>query len=86
MRDKLESIIERYNSIQDQMAESEIISNPDKLKDLAKEYKQLEPVVSQEKYIKILDQIIDCEAMINSDDDELKELAIEELTENKNKN
>ena len=86
MRDKLESIIERYNSIQDQMAKSEIISNPDKLKDLAKEYKQLEPVVSTGKeYIKILNQIIDCEAMINSDDDELKELAIEELTENKNR-
>ena len=86
MRDKLESIIERYNSIQDQMADSEIISNPDKLKDLAKEYKQLEPVVlAGKKYIKILDQIIDCEAMINSDDDELKELAIEELTESKNR-
>ncbi|RZP25128.1 peptide chain release factor 1 [bacterium] len=86
MRDKLESIIERYNSIQDQMADSEIISNPDKLKDLAKEYKQLEPVVfTGKEYIKILDQIIDCETMINSDDDELKELAIEELTENKNK-
>ena len=55
MRDKLESIIERYTSIQDQMADSEIISNPDKLKDLAKEYKQLEPVVlTGEKYIKIL--------------------------------
>ena len=86
MRDKLESIIERYNSIQDQMAESEIISNPDKLKDLAKEYKQLEPVVvTGKEYIKILDQIIDCEAMINSDDDDLKELAIEELTESKNR-
>ena len=86
MRDKLESIIERYNSIQDQMAESETISNPDKLKDLAKEYKQLEPVVlTGKEYIKILDQIIDCEAIINSDDDELKELAIEELTESKNR-
>ena len=86
MRDKLESIIERYNSIQDQMAKSEIISNPDKLKDLAKEYKQLEPVVfTGKEYIKILNQIIDCEAMINSDDDELKELAIEELTESKNR-
>ena len=86
MRDKLESIIERYNSIQDQMAKSEIISNPDKLKDLAKEYKQLEPVVfTGKEYIKILNQIIDCEAMINSDDDELKELAIEELTESNNR-
>ena len=86
MREKLESIIERYNFIQYQMAESEILSNPDKLKELAKEYKQLEPVVlTGKEYIKILDQIIDCETMINSDDNELKELAIEELTENKNK-
>jgi len=86
VRNKLESIIERYNSIQDQMAEAEILSNPDKLKDLAKEYKQLEPVVlTGKEYIKILDQIIDCETMIKSNDDELKELANEELTENKNK-
>ena len=41
MRNKLESIIKRYNSIQDQMVESEVISNPDKLKDLAKEYLSL---------------------------------------------
>ena len=45
MRDKLESIIEKYNFIQGQMTNQEILSNPDKLKDLAKEYKQLEPVV-----------------------------------------
>ena len=80
MRDKLESIIERYNSIQDQMAESEIISNPDKLKDLAKEYKQLEPVVSTGKeYIKILNQITECELIIETDDSELKDLAVEDL-------
>ena len=43
-----------------------------------KEYKQLEPVVlTGKEYIKILDQIIDCETMINSDDDDLKELAKE---------
>ena len=62
MRDKLESIIEKYNFIQGQMTNQEILSNPDKLKDLAKEYKQLEPVVLIGiEYIKILDQIIDCE-------------------------
>ena len=86
MRDKLESIIERYNSIQEQMADQEVLSNPDKLKELAKEYKQLEPIVNTGiNYIKILDQIADCESMIDSDDIELKELATEELPHNKEK-
>ena len=84
MRDKLESIIEKYNFIQGQMTNQEILSNPDKLKDLAKEYKQLEPVVLIGiEYIKILDQIIDCESLIDSDDPELKEMAIEDLASNK---
>ena len=86
MRDKLESIIERYNSIQEQMADQEVLSNPDKLKELAKEYKQLEPIVNTGiNYIKILDQIADCESMIDSDDMDLKELAAEELPQNKEK-
>jgi len=84
VRDKLESIIEKYNFIQGQMTNQEILSNPDKLKDLAKEYKQLEPVVLIGiEYIKILDQIIDCESLIDSDDPELKEMAIEDLASNK---
>ena len=86
MRDKLESIIERYISIQEQMADQEVLSNPDKLKELAKEYKQLEPLVNTGiNYIKILDQIADCESMMESDDLELKELAAEELPQNKEK-
>ena len=84
MRDKLESIIERYRTIEKQMAEQDILSNPDKLKELAREYKQLEPVVIiGSEYIKILDQIIDCETIIESKDPELKELAVEEIASNK---
>lgn len=86
MRDKLESIIERYNSIQELMADQEVLSKPDKLKELAKEYKQLEPLANTGvEYIKILDQIADCESMMESDDLELKELAAEELPQNKEK-
>jgi len=86
LRDKLESIIERYNSIQEQMADQKVLSNPDKLRELAKEYKQLEPLVNTGiDYIKILDQIADCVSMIDSDDIELKELAAEELSQNKEK-
>ncbi len=80
MRDKLESIIERYNDLEKQMTDQDVLSNPDKLKELAKEYKQLDPVViTGKEYIKTLDQIIDCEEIVESDDAELKELAIDEL-------
>ena len=80
MRDKLESIIGRYLDLEKQMADQDVLSSPDKLKELAKEYKQLDPVViTGEEYIKTLDQIIDCEEIVESDDAELKELAIDEL-------
>ena len=45
MKDKLESIIDRYNTIEKLMADQEVLSNPEKLKEIAKEYKQLEPIV-----------------------------------------
>ena len=55
MKDKIESIIDRYNGIEKLMADQDVLSNLDKLKDLAKEYKQLEPIVMAGKeYIKIL--------------------------------
>ena len=61
MRDKLASIIDRYNTIEQIMTDQDILSKPDKLKELAKEYKQLEQVViTGSEYIKILDQITEC--------------------------
>ena len=80
MRDKLKSIIERYDDIEKQMANNDVLSNPEKLKKIAKEYKQLDPVVvTGKEYIKTLNQINDCETIIESNDPELKELAVEEL-------
>ena len=84
MRDKLESIIDRYNTIEILMTDQETLSNPDKLKELAREYKQLEQVViTGSEYIKILDQITECELIIDTDDSELKDLAAEDLELNK---
>ena len=57
------------------MADQEVLSNPDKLKELAKEYKHLEPLVNTGiDYIKILDQIADLElsvSMKSEDNDKL---------------
>ena len=60
MKNKLESIINRYNTIEKLMADQEILSNPEKLKEIAKEHKQLEPIViTGIEYIKVLDQIVE---------------------------
>ena len=86
MKEKLEAIIERHNAIEKQMTDQKVLSNPDKLKDLAKEYKQLEPIViTAKEYIKILDEIIECESIFETNDSELKELAAEDLVINKQK-
>ena len=84
MKDKLESIIDRHNTIEKLMADQEVLSNPEKLKEIAKEYKQLEPIViTGKEYIKVLNQIIDSELIIEEDEPELKELAVEDLALNK---
>ena len=84
MKDKLESIIDRYNTIEKLMADQEVLSNPGKLKEIAKEYKQLEPIViTGKEYIKVLDQIVDSELIIEENEPDLKELAVEDLALNK---
>ena len=84
MKDKLESIIDRHNTIEKLMVDQEVLSNPEKLKEIAKEYKQLEPIViTGKEYIKVLDQIVDSELIIEEDEPELKELAVEDLALNK---
>ena len=84
MKDKLESIIDRYNTIEKLMADQEVLSNPEKLKEIAKEYKQLEPIViTGKEYIKVLGEIVDSELIIEEDEPELKELAVEDLALNK---
>ena len=86
MKDKLISIIEKYSAIENQMADKDILSDPEKLKNIAKEYKQLEPIVKiSREYLNLMDQIIDSEEILDGDDLELKEIAEEDLLLNKQK-
>ncbi len=86
MKDKLISIIEKYNAIEKQMADEDILSDPEKLKNIAKEYKQLESIVKiSREYLNLMDQIIDSEEILKGDDLELKEIAEEDLSLNKQK-
>jgi len=66
------------------MADQKVLSSPEILKQLAKEYKNLKPLVKLgQRYIDILDQIEDSESIIKEGDLELKEIAEEDLITNR---
>ena len=82
MREKLQAIIEKYAHLAEQMTDPDIYGNQEKLTAIAKEHSAMEDVVSVGKeYISVLDQIADDKDMLEGDDEELKQIAQEELDE-----
>ena len=82
MREKLQAIIEKHAHLAEQMTDPDIYGNQEKLTAIAKEHSTLENVVSVGKeYISVLDQIADDKEMLEGDDEELKQIAQEELDE-----
>ena len=80
MKEKLIEIIEKYNHLTEQMTKTEILTNQDQLMLIAKEHSALEKIVKVgTEYISILQQIDESNEMLNDDDDELKDMAKEEL-------
>ena len=84
MRAKLESILERYNSISELLHDPEITNDLKRFKEISREHKQLTALADAAvKYIKTCNDIISSKELINSSDTEpeLKEMAYEELTD-----
>ena len=82
MREKLQAIIEKYAHLTEQMTDPDIYGNQEKLTAIAKEHSMMEDVVLVGKeYISVLDQIADDKEMLEGDDEELKQIAQEELDE-----
>ena len=82
MREKLKAIIEKYAHLAEQMTDPDIYGNQGKLTAIAKEHSAMEDVVSVGKeYISVLEQIADDKDMLQGDDEELKQIAQEELDE-----
>lgn len=78
MIDKLESLEEKYNEIQEQMSTQSVLNDYEKLKNLNEELKKLTPIVERYKLYKNLqNQIKQNEELLK--DNELKELAKEEI-------
>lgn len=84
--EKLKEVKDKFDSINEQLADPEIISNQEKLIKLSKERSSLEDIVdAYEKYKKVADSIKEYKEIINSSDDselvEMSEAELEELEE-----
>ena len=82
MREKLDSIIKRYTLLSEKMSDPKIYSDQSKLTPIAKEHSSLEQIVNLgKKYISINNQILDDKDIIKGDDEDLKQIALEEINE-----
>ena len=80
MFERLEQIEDRYESLGQQLADPEIISDQQKYQKIAKQHRDLEPVVEKfRKYKQIAQGIAEAKAMMLDSDPELRAMAEEEL-------
>ena len=80
MKDKLAQIITRHDELEARLADPAIISDPERLKDIAREHSQTHVIVPKaNQFLSLLEQLDEHKIIIDGDDDELKELAMEEL-------
>ena len=78
--EKLDRLKERYEEVSALLSESEVINNQNKFRDLSKEYAELEPVVQGYRaYLQLLDDINEAKHLLVDGDDDMKEMAAEEL-------
>jgi peptide chain release factor 1 len=80
MLEKLEAIKARFDELGIALSNPEIVSDNKKYKQLSKEYRNLEKIVIvRNQYAKTLDDIEFSKEVLNSDDEEMRDLAKEEL-------
>lgn len=79
--DRLEATLVRYEQIEKELTNPEVLANIKKTTELSKEMRELEDLVNcYKKYKKVLNDIEECKEMIN--DKELEDLAREDLKNN----
>lgn len=87
MLERLQSLEDRYNELNQLLSDPEVISNVDKLRDYSKEQSSLEEAVEAYREYKTTDQELkDAKAMLQDDlDDEMEEMVKAEIEELVNK-
>ena len=78
--EKLDRLKERYEEVSAMLSEADTINNQNKFRDLSKEYAELEPVVQgYQNYLQLLANIEEAKHLLVDGDDDMKEMAEEEL-------
>ena len=84
MFDKLEDLVDRLDTLNNQLTDPDIVSDQNKFRKLMKEQSELTPIVEKYKEYKDAKQIEDSLLMLEEEnDEELREMAKEELNEAK---
>jgi peptide chain release factor 1 len=80
--EKLDRLKERYEEVSAMLSEADIINNQNRFRDLSKEYAELEPVVQgYQNYLNLLANIEEAKHLLVDGDDDMKEMAEEELND-----
>lgn len=80
MLDKLEAIYDRYQNLEEQMSDPDIIVDMDRYKKVSKSYKDLKPIVeAYQEYKNLLGNRDSAKQALNDEDPEMREMAQEEL-------
>lgn len=86
MIEKFQELLQKFNDIEKQMSDPNVVSDINKYNDLNKKRMELEETVSiYNKYINLTKEIQDLEEILKDDDQDLREIAEEELPERKKK-
>ncbi len=81
---KLETLVERYEEVQHLLGDPDVIGDQNKFRALSKEYSQLEEVTKCfQAYQQAQEDLIAAEEMAKEDDEEMREMALEEIKESK---
>lgn len=83
MLDRLQTLEDRYNKLNEMLSDPEVISDTKKLREYSKEQSGLEDVVqAYREYKEVTSQLIDAKEMLEDDsDDEMLEMAKMEVSE-----
>ncbi|MCL6415196.1 peptide chain release factor 1 [Aestuariirhabdus sp. Z084] len=77
---KLEGLRDRYEELAALMSDPEVISDQDKFRKFSKEYAELEPVVQCfARYSQVADDLEEARLLLEDGDDEMREMAQEEI-------
>ncbi|MDP4285606.1 MAG: peptide chain release factor 1 [Bacteroidota bacterium] len=80
MLEKLEAIKARFEELGVALSNPEIVRDNKRYRQLSKEYRDIEKIViARDQYAKVLDDIEFNKEVLNSDDEEMREMAKEEL-------